>query len=87
MSNFFSTVGQIFFYVAQHPDSRVRDIAQHMNVTDRTVILALGSLSRAGLVKIERQGRRNTYTVLPHGEVQAGTRTMRVSELLLLLDK
>ena len=87
MSNFFSTVGQIFFYVAQHPDSRVRDIAMHLNVTDRTVILALGNLSRAGLVKIERRGRRNTYTVLPQGEIQAGTRTVRVSELLQLVEK
>ena len=87
MSNFFSTVGQVFFYVARHPDSRVRDIALHMNVTDRTVILALGNLSRAGLVHVERRGRRNSYTVVPHGEIVVGTTTVQVSELLKLIDR
>lgn len=87
VSDLFSTTGHVFFHVARHPDSRVRDIALHVNVTERTVMIALSQLVDAGLLKIERRGRRNTYTVRTDGLVQAGGCTVSVGDIMRLIDQ
>lgn len=86
MTNVFSTLGQVFLYVAQHPDSRVRDIATYLNVTDRTVILALSQLTEMGLIRVHRQGRRNSYKIVSHGKIHVGTTTIRSRDLLALFN-
>lgn len=86
MSPLFSTVGHVFLFIACHPESRVREIASHVKVTDRTVIVALSQLVEAGLVTVERRGRRNAYTVAREGRIRAGSSTLCVGELLRLLE-
>lgn len=87
VSDLFSTTGHVFFHVARHPDSRVREIALQVNVTERTVMIALSQLVEAGLLKIERRGRRNTYTVRTDGEIQAGPFVVCVSDIMRLIDQ
>lgn len=87
MTNIFSTLGQVLVYVAQHPDSRVRDISSHLNVTDRTVIVTLSQLAELGLIRVHRHGRRNYYTIVPHGKIHVGTTTIRSRDLLALLSE
>ena len=45
------------------PESRVREVAQRVGITERMVQKIIGELESAGYLSIEKQGRRNTYRV------------------------
>ena len=81
----FTTVGQVFLLVAVRPDSRVREIALHLGVTERTVMHSLQHLTAAGLVKVRRRGRRNIYEVDTSGRVEIGPVTVAIGELIKLV--
>jgi DNA-binding IclR family transcriptional regulator len=49
--------------VAATPDIRLRDIAEHVGITERSTQRILSELVEAGYVKATREGRRNRYTV------------------------
>jgi DNA-binding transcriptional ArsR family regulator len=50
-----------------NPDSRVRDIAAGVGITERTAALIVSDLEAAGYLTKIRDGRRNRYEV--HGEL------------------
>jgi DNA-binding MarR family transcriptional regulator len=54
---------QVLLCVAQTPDIRLRDVADHVGITERAMQRILAELVEAGYVKTERIGRRNRYTV------------------------
>jgi hypothetical protein len=58
-----SSHGAVLFYVAVHPGCTIREIAEQMHLTQRTVWGLIGDLRRAGMLIIDRQGRRHHYTV------------------------
>ncbi len=58
-----SSHGSVLFYVAVHPDCTIREIADDMSLTQRTVWGLIGDLRRAGMLRIRREGRRHHYTV------------------------
>lgn len=73
-------------FIARHPDARLRDIAEKLGVTERTVTAAVGDLVDAGYVTKHRQGRRNRYEVqhnVPLHDAPGGRRT--VADLLRAL--
>jgi DNA-binding MarR family transcriptional regulator len=49
------------------PDSRMRDIAECLGVTERAAHRIVCDLCAAGYVTKERNGRRNCYVVNLHG--------------------
>ncbi|MBT8491899.1 MAG: winged helix-turn-helix domain-containing protein [Deltaproteobacteria bacterium] len=49
--------------IARDPDSRVRDIADGVGITERAVQRIIAELEEAGFVSHERQGRRNRYSI------------------------
>jgi hypothetical protein len=49
--------------IAGAPDSRLRDIAAALDVTERTAFGIVADLTDAGYVVKEREGRRNRYQV------------------------
>ena len=49
--------------IAGAPDSRLRDIAAALDVTERTAFGIVADLTDAGYVVKEREGRRNRYHV------------------------
>jgi hypothetical protein len=53
--------------VAADPAARLRDIAETVGITERTVAHIIGQLVTAGYLSKARNGRRNTYQV--HGEL------------------
>jgi len=77
-----STAGQVLVLVALNPETRVRDIAAQIQVTDRTVMLALSNLVESGLVSVERRGRRNTYKVDLESRIDFGATSIRVGDLV-----
>jgi len=58
-----SSHGAVLFYVAVNPDCTIREIADDMSLTQRTVWGLIGDLRRAGMLTVRREGRRHHYTV------------------------
>jgi len=58
-----SSHGSILFYIAVHPDCTIREVAEEMSLTQRTVWGLIGNLRRAGMINVRREGRRHHYTV------------------------
>ncbi|MDX1933385.1 MAG: winged helix-turn-helix domain-containing protein [Capsulimonadales bacterium] len=53
--------------LADDPDSRVRDIAERVGITERAVQRILAELEDSGIVSRQKDGRRNHYAI--HGDV------------------
>jgi hypothetical protein len=58
-----SSHGSVLFYIAVHPECTIRQIADDMALTQRTVWGLIGDLRRAGMLNVRRDGRRHHYTV------------------------
>jgi DNA-binding transcriptional ArsR family regulator len=58
-----SSHGAVLFYIAVHPGCTIRQIADDMALTQRTVWGLIGDLRRAGMLDVRRDGRRHHYTV------------------------
>ncbi|MEM6959777.1 MAG: winged helix-turn-helix domain-containing protein [Myxococcota bacterium] len=60
---FLSNYAHVLLCIAKNPDTRVRDIAVDVGITQRAVARILTELETAGVVDRERKGRRNHYTL------------------------
>ena len=60
---FLTNHAQVLLCLADTPDIRLRDVAQHVGITERATQRILTDLSEAGYVQITRVGRRNHYTI------------------------
>ena len=60
---FLSNHGHVLMCLADDPDARLRDIAERVGITERTVFGIVENLQEAGIVGREKVGRRNTYTI------------------------
>jgi len=58
-----SSHGAVLFYIAVNPGCTIKQIAEDMALTQRTVWGLIGDLRRAGMLIVTRQGRRHHYTV------------------------
>ena len=58
-----SSHGAVLFYVAVNPGCTIREIAEQMHLTQRTVWGLIGDLRRAEMLTIDRHGRRHHYTI------------------------
>ncbi|MBI5090365.1 MAG: MarR family transcriptional regulator [Actinobacteria bacterium] len=63
---FLTNHGRMLLVVAQRPDARIRDLAETLDVTERTVCGILADLIESGYLVKERAGRRNRYQVQGH---------------------
>ncbi len=61
--NFLSNHAHVLVCLARNPEARLRDIAADVGITERRVSSIVADLETEGVVKIDRVGRRNTYTV------------------------
>jgi DNA-binding transcriptional ArsR family regulator len=58
-----SSHGAVLFYIAVHPGCTIREIAEEMALTQRTVWGLIGDLRRAAMLEVRREGRRHRYRV------------------------
>lgn len=58
---FLSNHAHVLFLVCQHPDLRMRDIAERVNITERAVQRIVHDLVEEGYLVIHKEGRRNHY--------------------------
>ncbi len=49
--------------LSRDPDARIRDMAERVGITQRAVQRILGELIDAGVLLVEKRGRRNHYSV------------------------
>lgn len=60
---FLSNHGHVLVQINQDPESRIRDIAEAVGITERSTQLILADLEAAGYITTTRVGRRNSYKV------------------------
>ena len=60
---FLSNHAHVIVCLAHEADSRIRDLAEHVGITERTVTAIIADLEQAGIVTIEKVGRRNRYRI------------------------
>lgn len=58
-----SNHGHALVAIAEDPDTRIRDIALRVGITERAAQTIVNALAHAGYIKRTRVGRRNTYTL------------------------
>jgi Mn-dependent DtxR family transcriptional regulator len=60
---FLSSHGNVIVYIDDHPDARLREIADAIGITERSAHKIVNELAEEGYLTRERVGRRNRYTV------------------------
>lgn len=60
---FLSNHAHVLIFVARNPESRIRDVAEAVGITERFAQKILKDLVDAGYLSARREGRRNIYEV------------------------
>jgi DNA-binding Lrp family transcriptional regulator len=80
---FLTNHGKTLLLIAQDPQTRIRDIAGALGITERATQTIVSDLDRAGYIDRERIGRRNNYSVSTH--LPLGLPTERDADIQSLL--
>jgi predicted transcriptional regulator len=84
---FLTNHSHVLVCIAQDPDSRGRDIAERVGISERAVQAIIGDLVEGGYVTRERVGRRNHYTIDTEGRLRHPVEEGHtVGDLLAMLD-
>lgn len=65
--------GMVLFHLAADPSSTQRQLSDKLGLTERQIGRIVHDLSTAGIIRIERQGRHNIYTVNPDAALRHPT--------------
>lgn len=80
---FFSNHTHVLLCLYKDADSRLRDVALEVGITERAVQRIVAELEEAGVVKRERVGRRNHYRINKRSKLRHPIESHRsVSDLL-----
>src|SRR5687768_5097265 len=83
---FLTNHGAVYLSIARDPEILVRDIAEQVGITERSVLGIIKDLAAEGYIEVERRGRRNHYTIVPGRPMRHPRwRSHQVAELLDLL--
>jgi DNA-binding IclR family transcriptional regulator len=77
---------KVLLFLGRDGDSRLRDIAGALDVTERTAHNIISDLTDAGYVAKEKDGRRNVYHIQAHLPLHDSNGERAVGELLSLFD-
>ncbi len=83
---FLTNHGRALLCIARDPDVRLREIAQSLNITERSAYAIVNDLTTAGYVIKKRDGRRNRYAIQQHRRLAEPTlRERTIGEVVALL--
>ena len=83
---FLTNHGQVLVCIARDPGVRLREIGQRVGITERAAHRLVTELAAGGYITVQRNGRRNQYTVNPQLPLpDAIAREQNVGELLEIL--
>lgn len=78
--------GHVLAYLAADPEARLRDVAEHVGITERTATQIVNDLEQAGYLTKTRVGRRNRYQIDCERNIQTPRLpAMTIGQLLALL--
>ena len=60
---FLTNHSHVLLLIARDPETRMRDLAERVGITERAVQRIIDELREGGYLAITRQGRRNVYAV------------------------
>jgi DNA-binding MarR family transcriptional regulator len=83
---FLTNHARVLISISHDPGARLRDIGEHVGITERAAHRIVGDLAQAGYITRSRTGRRNHYTIqadLPLPDPLA--RGEKVGDLLAVL--
>lgn len=60
---FLTNHSHVLLLIARTPESRMRDLAEQVGITERAVQRIIDELEQGGYLTVAKQGRRNVYTV------------------------
>ncbi len=66
----FSSHGVVLLYIALNPDCTIRDIAEALFLTRRTVWGIIGDARKGDMVHVRKVGRRHHYTLNFEGRLR-----------------
>lgn len=55
--------GLVLLYVAGSPNATIREISEHLELTERRIADVIRDLERANMITVTREGRRNRYAL------------------------
>lgn len=61
---FLTNHSHVLICLAQNPESRMRDVAERVGITERAVQRIIDDLAAEGYLRVEKEGRRNRYTIV-----------------------
>jgi DNA-binding MarR family transcriptional regulator len=67
---FLTNHAQVLLCLAETPDLRLRDVAEHVGITERASQRILADLVETGYIHRQRQGRRNHYRINPEAHMR-----------------
>jgi hypothetical protein len=82
-----SNHGHVLVCIASNPDSRIRDIADRVGITERAVVGIIDDLCREEVLTRFKTGRRNRYSI--DGDRPLHHRTMgpyRIKDMLTMFE-
>ena len=83
---FLTNHGQALICIARDPGVRLRDIGQHLGITERAAHRIVAELAAGGYISRERNGRRNRDSINDHLPLPDGiARDRSIGELLDIL--
>ena len=84
--SFLTNHARVLVCIAHDPGLRLRDVAEALGLTERTVFGIVADLTAAGYVVKEKDGRRNRYRIQHHLPLRRPLgREATIGELLELL--
>ena len=84
--SFLTNHARVLLFLGKDGDSRLRDIAEALDVTERTAHNIISDLTDAGYVSKEKDGRRNVYHIQAHLPLHDSNGERAIGELLRLFD-
>ena len=60
---FLTNHSHVLLCLARDPESRIRDVAERVGITERAVQRIVSDLEKGGILEHSRDGRRNRYTI------------------------
>ena len=83
---FLTNHAHVLLAIAAEPEIRLREIAERVGITERATHRIVTELGEAGYLKVAKEGRRNTYTVVRDRPLRhPAEQHHRIGELLKVL--
>ena len=60
---FLTNHAHVLFCLAEDPSARLRDVAERVGITERAVQRIVSDLHEGNYISIQKEGRRNTYSI------------------------